>query len=1852
MAMKHSSASALLLAAFVSLTALTHAAPTINTNPSSATPVFGATITLSASVTAQPAPTFAWTRGSTAIINGGRYSGAATATLVITGANIGDNGSYILTITDGTGSSATTPASVTVTQTATDRDPATASLGSSSTVNSILHLPDGRTLVGGNLSGASASSTSSRLSIVQTNYQVTSTPVGTFDASPTRLIRQPDGKILVLGAFTSIGGITGVGRTYLARLNADLTLDISFIPPIPNNVTSAAVLDDQGRIYLGGSFTLFGGRSDANYLVRLLPNGALDTTFPVIVNNAVTDIVSQADGKIIIGGNFSAYGPTGSTTAVQGIIRLLSTGAYDSGFSAVFATPSGTLLTGIRDLAFDSQQRLLVASYYLGAAVPNGIVRLLSTGAKDTTFNFTETVDQLISVIEPAAGDKVLVGGVFTAPVVGLLRLNNDGSRDTAFTTELGTGFGVNSANLLALTPDAYGRLWIGGGFGTFKSTTVNRLLVLQGGSPPSLAFTSQPLGSSAALASTATLTATAAASNGFTFQWRKNGNPLSDGGRISGATTGTLSISTLIAGDEADYSVVLSSPGQTSLTSQAAHLDVLGIPEITLDPIQQTADIGGSVTFTGAATGATTLTYQWYYGITALVNGPGVSGATTNTLTLTNIDFNDAGQFSLKAMNGLGDDTSAEATLTVQKRPGAFVAGNLPTFVGVGYGGYVSSILPLTDGSYIVGGNFSRVTINGVNTDRNGLARIKADGTLDTTFPTVKGTSRPTVEAMVIDTSGRIFIGGDFTSVVVGATETPRLRVARLTSAFALDTAFNTSTVGPDKIVRALATAGDGSVYIGGEFTTIGTTATRYMAKLNASGARDAGFTNSISTGAQDNNKSVNSIVRLANGTLYVGSNVSFWGSSVLPGQPAGRLVKLSASGARDFAFASPDVFTIINTIIALPDGSLFAGGNPVTSLKRRNGSTGADLGFTLAGHSIQNYALHRQADGKLLSGSYGVLKRTDANLNVDPSFDVGTGFNGYIRAITTDSAGRIYVGGEFGTFNGNPLNRFVIFNGGDLDSRTTPKPGQTITFADIADRAFVPGNAVANSITITLPTSSSALPVTTIVTSGPATLTGNKLVFTGAGTVVLTASQAGNDNFMAASVSQTIEVSKAMQTLTFAALIDRPTGTAPFLLGAAASSGLPVSYQVLNGPASVNGNVLTLTGPLGTVTLRASQPGNSDFTAAATVDQSFEVFTGTPALLPQTIVFNPLSPRSLSQPLTFTINASATSGLPVNFTFTGPVTSVVGNTVTLSGVTGTVAITAKQAGNGNFLAAADVKQSFTVTAAATALTLTNLIQTYTGTPRAIGTVGGVGTPMITYGATNSATPPTNAGTYPVKAIAAGVTKTGSLVINKAPLIIAADDKRKFTGQDNPALSFAYSGFLSSDNALNALSKAPTVATTATKTSPGGLYPITPVGGTATNYAFVYVKGSLNVETFAGSYEALMEGSGPTGPVGKVEITVLANSTTFTGKLTTAKHTAALPLNGTLLLDIGDGAASGNASATVGTGETAAKYVVSFHLNLDGDFSVDATRATGTPAGTAQPFGTDGGGQKLVFPTGIPPVGYAGAHTLLMGEPLPLVVSALPLPAGAGYATALIDSKGKMTLMGALPDGTKFTTTLMPDKNFVYRLYLLPYASRLDSYFAGALILSEHPDLSPRRYIALADDVNLYWAKQAKTADSNYRSGIPESSMLTTLDPWLPPIAAKLPNPAITLAQHFGLNVTGEMDVLYDGPETVSAPGIPEVVNLTSTGLVTVPGAPPNNNPRAWKLTIAAATGLISGSFTVLDGTVSRTVTVTGVMRQPADGEDDPADIGAGQGQLPQLTGSTAGTTTIGISFERPALE
>ena len=112
-----------------------------------------------------------------------------------------------------------------------------------------------------------------------------------------------------------------------------------------------------------------------------------------------------------------------------------------------------------------------------------------------------------------------------------------------------------------------------------------------------------------------------------------------------------------------------------------------------------------------------------------------------------------------------------------------------------------------------------------------------------------------------------------------------------------------------------------------------------------------------------------------------------------------------------------------------------------------------------------------------------------------------------------------------------------------------------------------------------------------------------------TEAGLKTLIATYNGDANFnsnVSGGVSHT--VNPADQTITFDPLANKATNATPFALTASASSGLPVSFSIISGPATVDADTLTITGA-GTVTVRASQAGNANYNPAVDVDQSFLV-------------------------------------------------------------------------------------------------------------------------------------------------------------------------------------------------------------------------------------------------------------------------------------------------------------------------------------------------------------------------------------------------------------------------------------------------------------------------------------------------------------------------------------------------------------------------------------------------------------------------------------------------------------------
>lgn len=125
------------------------------------------------------------------------------------------------------------------------------------------------------------------------------------------LVVQPDGKVVIGGAFSAVNGVP---RQNLARLNADGSLDAGFISQAvegPNGPVLALLLLSDGSVLAGGNFSSAGNlvRSD---LAKFRADGSADAGFGaqeggVATNGSVAALAALPDGSILVGGNFNTF---------------------------------------------------------------------------------------------------------------------------------------------------------------------------------------------------------------------------------------------------------------------------------------------------------------------------------------------------------------------------------------------------------------------------------------------------------------------------------------------------------------------------------------------------------------------------------------------------------------------------------------------------------------------------------------------------------------------------------------------------------------------------------------------------------------------------------------------------------------------------------------------------------------------------------------------------------------------------------------------------------------------------------------------------------------------------------------------------------------------------------------------------------------------------------------------------------------------------------------------------------------------------------------------------------------------------------------------------------------------------------------------------------------------------------------------------------------------------------------------------------------------------------------------------------------------------------------------------------
>jgi len=487
------------------------------------------------------------------------------------------------------------------------------------------------------------------------------------------------------------------GQNYLAKVSSVGTSDSLFMSAVVVNVSTARfngiitaieVLSDDS-ILVSGGFTNWSTQAGRSYLLKFSSLNALDTGFcgnatyttlnVAKFNGQSYSIKEQSDGKILFGGSFTNYTATG----IDRLIRLESSGLLDTSFTG-FATVTGIvpkLNTTVTAIHVQVDGKILVGGAFInygGTTGRNYLIKLNTDGTNNTAFTSSVTdggkINAAINAIAIQSNANLLIGGAFTnyttlTPYVA--KLNADGSVDTSF-SQSGTGLSgaVRSVELGQIS----GKIFVGGSFTTYNA--ISRPYIARLNANGALDTTFAPVGTG-----------------------------------LNGA------VNYLVA--ESNESKILVCGEFTTHNA------------VTANRLIRLTSAGAVDTTFIYGTGFNAVTYT----AAQLFNGSYIIGGDFTT-------YNGVARARLAKINYSG---SLDTTFTV----------------GTGFNGAVRSIHIQSDNKILVGGDFT--SYNGTSVNR--LIRLNSDGTIDSTFTIGTGFNN-TVLSIKEQLDNKILVGGTFTLV------------------------------------------------------------------------------------------------------------------------------------------------------------------------------------------------------------------------------------------------------------------------------------------------------------------------------------------------------------------------------------------------------------------------------------------------------------------------------------------------------------------------------------------------------------------------------------------------------------------------------------------------------------------------------------------------------------------------------------------------------------------------------------------------------------------------------------------------------------------------------------------------------------------------------------------------------------------------------------------------------------------------------------------------------------------------------------------------------------------------------
>ena len=740
------------------------------------------------------------------------------------------------------------------------------------------------------------------------------------------------------------------------------------------------ILSD-GKILIAGDFTQYNG-SFANRIARLLADGRLDTDFNIGsgFNGRVFDLIVQSDGKIVVVGDFTSFNGTSRSR----VARLNTNGSLDTGFN-----PSVSFNQMVLNVALQADGKIIVGGFFSGTGI-NRVARLNTDGTLDTSFGIGTGFNSDVRNILVLSDGKILIAGNFTSfngsPHARMIRLNADGSVDTGFS--IGSGFG---SDVYKIVLQSDGKIIAGGGFSFFNGQTHNRIVRLNANGSLDTSFD---------------------AGAGFVGLAVFNLALQTDGKIIAG-------------GSFSQYRSVFS--------NNIVRINGDGSRDASFELSPITNDINAGFD-------------AWVKALALRADGKVLTGGLFEA-------YSGTGVIRLARLN-----TNGSLDNTFNPR--------------TGFNGQPGSVAVQTDGKIVVGGSFT--TYNG--TPRNNIVRINGDGSLDTSFNPFNGFDGD-VNAVAIQADGRIVVAGSFTSF----NGTARNRIARLNANGSLDTSFDPGT-GFGGIVYTLALQSDGKIVAGGGFGSFNGTTRNGIARLNTNGSLDTDF--NPGTGFDN---VVNAVAIQADGKVIVGGGFGNFNANSRNGiarlNASGSLDTDFNPGT---GFNSIVYALAIQTDGKVVVGGSFAsfnGTSNVNRVARLNANGSLDTGFTSNtgfGFNQAVYALSLYPDGKIIAGGEfttfaGMNRARIAALNTNGSIDTGfnpsTGFNELTGGLAQQADGKIVVIGGFTAFNNSGANYITRLNGVVRTITTTGTPANLSTVygtASAASNFSVSGTNMSTGITV----------------------------------------------------------------------------------------------------------------------------------------------------------------------------------------------------------------------------------------------------------------------------------------------------------------------------------------------------------------------------------------------------------------------------------------------------------------------------------------------------------------------------------------------------------------------------------------------------------------------------------------------------------------------------------------------------------------------------------------------------------------------------------------------------------------